>query len=326
MTVVPPKSILVITHTGRAETVQSARMVIAQLRDAGIHVLVTTTDLVDLGGDLDVVTVEPARTNFSYDGVEVNTISDDVSDFEHRLISHPHAPDLAIVIGGDGTILRAAQMVRHARVPLLGVNFGHVGFLAETERENVEDVVRHVVAGEYRVEERLALQVQLSVADRVMATTWALNEVSVEKRDRQRLVELVTEVDGRPVSTIGADGVVLATPTGSTAYAFSAGGPVVWPEVEALLMVPISAHALFSRPLVTTPNAVLAVEVIAPENGAVAWCDGRRYLDVPQGGRIEVQRSDVPVLLARLHSGPFTDRLVAKFRLPVDGWRGPRGA
>jgi NAD+ kinase len=117
--------------------------------------------------------------------------------------------------------------------------------------------------------------------------------------------------------------VVCATPTGSTAYNFSAGGPVVWPGVEALLMVPISAHALFSRPLVVAPSSTLAVEVLARTEGAgVLWCDGRRTVDLPPGARIEVRRGARPVRFVRLHEAPFTDRLVAKFGLPVQGWRG----
>jgi NAD+ kinase len=182
----------------------------------------------------------------------------------------------------------------------------------------------------------------------VAATTWALNEASVEKGSRQRLLEVVTEVDGRPLSRLACDGVVCATPTGSTAYAFSAGGPVVWPEVEALLMVPISAHALFAGPLVVSPSSVLAVEIIgcsgpgmegvgtpgapavaAETTGAVMWCDGRRRVDLRPGARVEVRRGSAPVLLAHLHGtgpggGSFTDRLVAKFGLPVSGWRGRR--
>jgi NAD+ kinase len=157
----------------------------------------------------------------------------------------------------------------------------------------------------------------------VVHQCWALNEVTVEKAARERMLQVVVEVDGRPLSTIGCDGVVMATPTGSTAYAFSAGGPVVWPEVEALLLVPISAHALFARPLVVGPTSLLAVDVVADAEGSgVLWCDGRRRYELFPGARVQATRSDVPVRLARLSRGPFTDRLVAKFRLPVDGWRG----
>jgi NAD+ kinase len=173
----------------------------------------------------------------------------------------------------------------------------------------------------------MTLDVTVRVDGAVMTRTWALNEASVEKASRERMIELVVEVDGRPLSRWGCDGVVLATPTGSTAYAFSAGGPVVWPEVEALLLVPISAHALFARPLVASPASVLALEVLSGSEGAgVLWCDGRRAVDLPSGARIEARRGEQPVLLARLHTAPFTDRLVAKFDLPVQGWRGARPA
>jgi NAD+ kinase len=208
---------------------------------------------------------------------------------------------------------------------VLGVNLGHVGFLAEAESDALEDTVDRVVARDYAVEKRLTLDVTVTVDGEVISRGWALNEASVEKASRERMLEVVVEVDDRPLSRWGADGVVLATPTGSTAYAFSAGGPVVWPEVEALLLVPISAHALFARPLVVSPESVLAVEVLPRTDGTgVLWCDGRRPVELPSGARIEARRGTRPVLLARLHQAPFTDRLVAKFDLPVTGWRGAR--
>ena len=179
----------------------------------------------------------------------------------------------------------------------------------------------------------MTLEVVVSCDGTEFARGWALNEVSVEKAARERVIEVIVEVDGRPLSRWGCDGVVCATPTGSTAYAFSAGGPVVWPEVEALLMVPLAAHALFARPIVVSPRSVIAVELVdgRGETGgreadhAVIWCDGRRKLRLPPGARIEVRRGTLPVLLARVHGDPrgeFTGRLVAKFGLPVKGWRG----
>ena len=232
--------------------------------------------------------------------------------------------ELVVVFGGDGTILRGAEIARPAGTPLLGVNLGRVGFLAEAERDDVEVIVERIVARDYRVERRMTLAVDVVHEGVVVASNWALNEASVEKSARERMLEVAVEVDGRPLSTWGCDGVVISTPTGSTAYAFSGGGPVVWPEVEALLLVPISAHALFARPLVLGPETHLAVEVVPHSyvNG-VMWCDGRRTVELPPGARIEVGRSDTPVLLARLTDDPFTDRLVAKFALPVAGWRGP---
>ena len=243
------------------------------------------------------------------------------------VLAGPESPaqgcELVVILGGDGTILRAAELSRGTDVPLLGVNFGHVGFLAEAEREDLHATVDHIVDRQYSVEDRTTLEVRAVRNGEPVFTSWALNEVTVEKASRERMIELTVEIDGRPLSTWGCDGVVMATPTGSTAYAFSAGGPIVWPDVEALLLCPISAHALFARPVVVGPGSHLAVEVVAnTEAAGVVWCDGRRAVDLPPGARIEVQRSAEPVRLARLTDGPFTDRLVAKFDLPVHGWRG----
>jgi NAD+ kinase len=231
--------------------------------------------------------------------------------------------ELVVVVGGDGTILRAADLARESGTPLLGVNAGHVGFLAEADPEDVEATIGAIVERRYEAEERLTVDVAVYQEQRLVGSTWALNEASVEKAERERMIEVVVEVDGRPLSRWGCDGVVLSTPTGSTAYNFSAGGPIVWPEVAALLIVPISAHALFARPMVVSPTSVIAVEVLAgTEGGGVLWCDGRRTVDLPPGARIEVRRGHAPIHLARLHDAPFTDRLVAKFELPVYGWRG----
>src|SRR6185295_14556254 len=200
-----------------------------------------------------------------------------------------HDLELVIVLGGDGTILRAAEIARGCDAPLLGVNLGHVGFLAEAEREDLPATVARVLARDYEVEERMTISVRVKVDDQVVHETWALNEASVEKASRERSLEVVIEVDGRPLSTFGCDGVVMATPTGSTAYSFSAGGPVVWPSVDALLLVPISAHALFSRALVTAPSSTIVVTLDPHAPVAVLCCDGRRVFDVPPGSRITVR-------------------------------------
>ncbi|RBQ19051.1 NAD kinase [Spongiactinospora rosea] len=293
------RTILITTHTGREAAIDAARLVIDRLVTAGMHVRVLDSE----------------AESVACPGVEVVPATGAAAD----------DAEMIIVLGGDGTILRAAEMARPSGAPLLGVNLGHVGFLAETEADDLADAVDSVVRGRYDVEERLTLEVVARLNGEVIAETWALNEATVEKRDR--MLEVVTEIDGRPLSRYGCDGVICATPTGSTAYAFSAGGPVVWPEVEALLLVPISAHALFARPLVVSPRASLAVEILPNTPGGVLWCDGRRRFDLPSGARVEVRRADVPVRLARLHGindtgAPFTDRLVAKFDLPVQGWRG----
>ena len=289
---------LVTAHTGRADAVRSARLVTQRLTAAGVAVRTITGELACPGAE------EVPASDQAAEGAE-----------------------LVIVLGGDGSLLRAAELSRPAQVPLIGVNLGHVGFLAEAEPDGLADLVERAVARQYAVEERMTVDVTVRSNGSAIATGWALNEATVEKAARERVIDVITEVDGRPLSRWGCDGVVCSTPTGSTAYAFSAGGPVVWPDVEALLMVPISAHALFAPPMVLSPQSVLAIELIAGHetSGAVLWCDGRRKVDLPPGARVEVRRGALPVLLARLEwPGPagFTDRLVAKFGLPVAGWRG----
>ena len=300
----PVRRVLVLAHTGRAEVREVARACVQQLTEHGIAVRLLADEAADLGLDPGPGSTGPVET----------TLPD-------------HVPgegcELVLVIGGDGSILRAAELTHETSTPLLGVNLGHVGFLAEAEPEDLELTIAAIVARDYTAEDRLTLGVTVLVGKEVLFTTFALNEASVEKAARERMLEVVVEVDGRPLSRWGCDGVVCATPTGSTAYNFSAGGPVVWPEVEALLMVPLSAHALFARPMVVAPTSVLAVEVLSNTEGSgVLWCDGRRTVDLPPGARIEVRRGDRPVRLVRLHQAPFTDRLVAKFGLPVEGWRG----
>jgi NAD+ kinase len=297
------RSILVVAHAQRDDTVHAAERVITALRSAGATPVLAADDREELAAVLPVF-------------ADVAVLGDDVpvSDIE-----------LAIVLGGDGTILRAAELVREGTAPVLGINMGHVGFLAEIERDDMDDAVHRVIARDYAVEDRLALQVRVKdAADRVIFETWALNEATVEKASRERMLEVVIEVDGRPLSSFGCDGVVVSTPTGSTAYNFSAGGPVIWPTVEAIAVVPLSAHALFAKPLVVGPEHAVAIELLRRTNGVgILWCDGRRSHELPPGARVVVRRSEHPVRLARLHPAAFTDRLVRKFRLPVEGWRGP---
>jgi len=286
---------LLVTHTGRKDSTEHARTVAADLLAAGFGVRVVEEEAEDL--DLPGVT----------------------------LVCGPEAAagvEIVFALGGDGTLLRAAELARPYGAPLLGINLGRVGFLAEAEIHDLDQAVRDVVARTYSVDERLTLDVTAELGDIELARSWALNEVSVEKGARERMLEVLVDVDGRPLSRYGCDGVVCATPTGSTAYAFSAGGPVVWPEVEALLLVPISAHALFSRPLVTAPTSTIVITVEPYAAGALMCCDGRRTFDLPPGARVTVRRGELPVRVVRLRPRPFTDRLVAKFGLPVVGWRG----
>jgi NAD+ kinase len=300
----PARYILVVAHTGRADSLTAGIQVCAQLIEAG------ATPVLSADERRDLLAADPSLGQLAVLGQDVQ----------------PDELELVVVLGGDGTILRAAELVRGCTAPLLGINLGHVGFLAESERDDLAKAVERGLSGDYEVEERMTISVRVKIANEVIYESWALNEATVEKSSRERMLEVVIEVDGRPLSSFGCDGVVLSTPTGSTAYAFSAGGPVVWPGLAALLLVPLSAHALFARPLVVDANSSLAVEVLdRTGDTGVLWCDGRRAHDLPSGARVIVRRSPIPVRLARLHTGPFTDRLVRKFNLPVTGWRGPVG-
>ncbi|RBY84665.1 NAD kinase [Blastococcus sp. TF02A-26] len=294
-----PRHVLLAVHTGRRDIVDLARSSADRLTRAGIVVRVLADEAPDL----------------AIEGAEV--VPADAEAARHA--------EIVMVFGGDGTFLRAAELARYSNAALMGVNLGRVGFLAETEPEAVEETLAAIERCEYSVEKRLAIEVDvLDASGSVVGGTWALNEISVEKAERSRVLDVVIGIDGRPLTSFGCDGVLFATPTGSTAYAFSAGGPVVWPDVEALLLVPTNAHALFARPLVTSPDSVLTVAIPPDGNRARVSADGRRTLEVPDGGRVQVRRAARPVRIARVHTTSFGDRLVAKFGLPVRGFRDAR--
>jgi NAD+ kinase len=231
--------------------------------------------------------------------------------------------EMAIVLGGDGSILRAAEVLRQRPAPILGVNLGHVGFMAEAEKEDIDQALDSVMSGRFSVRERTTLNVSVWQGGNEVFKSWALNEVAVEKNSRERMIEVVLEVEKRPLSSFGCDGVLVSTATGSTAYAFSAGGPIVWPNVDAFVVVPISAHALFARPFVIDNDSSVAIEILQRSAGGVISCDGRRTHELEPGARVEISRGSQSVEMVTLSDEPFADRLVRKFNLPVSGWRGP---
>ncbi|GFM18879.1 MULTISPECIES: NAD kinase [Mycobacteriaceae] len=303
-----PRTILLVVHTGREDATEVARRVEKVLGDNGISLRVLSAEAVDRG-----------PVHLAPDDMRALGIDIEVVDAEERAAE---GCELVLVLGGDGTFLRAAELARNVEIPVLGVNLGRIGFLAEAEAEAIDTVLDHVINRDYRIEERMTLDIVVRAGGEVLDHGWALNEASLEKGPRLGVLGVVVEVDGRPVSTFGCDGVLVSTPTGSTAYAFSAGGPVLWPDLEAILVVPNNAHALFARPMVTSPDATIAIEIEAGGHAALVFCDGRREMVVPAGGRLEVTRCATPLKWIRLDSAPFTDRLVRKFRLPVTGWRG----
>lgn len=307
MTAEENRTILLVVHPGRGEANETAHRVAKTLGDNGIRLRVLARDAVE-GGALHL---DPADLRAT------GAVVDVVGDEQRSAVGC----ELVLVLGGDGTFLRAAELARYAEIPVLGVNLGRIGFLAEAEAEAIDEVLAHVIARDYQIEHRMTLDVSVIVDGQVRSQGWALNEASLEKGTHQGVLGVVVSIDDRPVSAFGCDGVLVSSPTGSTAYAFSAGGPVVWPDLEAIIVVPNNGHALFARPMVTNPNAVIAVDV-GPDNAdAVVLCDGRREAAVPAGARLEVSKCQTPLKWVRLDSAPFTDRLVRKFRLPVTSWR-----
>lgn len=294
-----PRHVALTIHPLRPAAVAAAAKFIRGMADRGISCLVADEDRERLAevigdellGDLDADTVEC---------------------------------DLMVVFGGDGNILRAAEWAVPRDVPVMGVNLGHVGFLAELESYEVPTLIEHVASGDYQVEERMTIETVVTEAagGPELWRSFAVNEVSLEKLARERMLEVLVRIDDRPLSRWATDGVLVSTPTGSTAYAFSAHGPVIWPELSALLLVPLSAHALFARPLVLSDRTVVTIEILPGGEGGVVWCDGRRTTDVADGMVIEVRKGPRPLRLARISEQPFVHRLVRKFGLPVDGWRG----
>lgn len=297
--------VLLVPHTGSMGNVATTERVVRLLAAAGISVRIVVDDRTDGITEHDYLSQYPL--------VE----------------AEPEAArgcELVLVLGGDGTFLRAADLAHAVDVPVLGVNMGHVGFLAEWEEESLETAIERVVKRDYRIEDRMTIDtVVVDATGMEVGRSWALNEVSMHSQNRRGVLDAILEVDGRPVSSFGCDGVLISTPTGSTAYSFSAGGPVLWPELDAILVVPNNAHALFAKPLVVSPASTVAVESASQTEEAIVIMDGHRQITMPPGSRVEVVRGAHPIRWVRLDDKPFTDRLVNKFWLPVEGWRGPRG-
>jgi len=277
------KTVLLVTHPTRPEAISTANELTKLLTDKKINVLAT---------------IKTAGAN----------------DFKST-----DQIDLAVVLGGDGTMLRAAEIFRGKQVPILGINLGHVGFLAEIERPSLTEIVDAIASGTFSIEERMSLHYQLLRAGKVIESGWALNEVLVERNDHQ-MIDLFVQIDHRPLSRWWCDAVICATPTGSTAYAYSAGGPVVWPEVDALVLLPLAAHALFSKPMVVSPNSEIAIDL--ESDSADLNADGIRRTKLQKNDRVVLTSDKEDVLLAHIKPATFTDRIVAKFKLPVEGWRG----
>jgi NAD+ kinase len=281
------RAAVLVVNPSRTEAVESANVL---------------ADLL-LKANFDLFTV----SNVAINGV-TNSAADDLPTVE-----------IVVVLGGDGTILRGAELTRERNIPLLGINIGHVGFMAEVIRPEITTVANSVIDKSYGLDSRMVLAYEVIRHGKVVNAGWALNEVTVE-RQHTTMVELFVQIDGRPLSRWGCDGLIASTPTGSTAYAFSAGGPVLWPEVEALVLLPISAHALFARPMVISPKSEIVVEI--ESNEALLSADALRKFALVSGDQVRITRDASKILLSHIVATTFTDRIVAKFKLPVEGWRG----
>ncbi|CAN2198125.1 nadF NAD kinase [Candidatus Nanopelagicaceae bacterium] len=254
------------------------------------------------------------------EGFQLSTPSDvNIIGITQSSAENLNGAEVVIVLGGDGTILRGAEIARTQNIPILGINLGHVGFLAEVEKPALTEIAASIVAKNFVTENRMVLQYSVIRESAVISTGWALNEVTVE-RNGTTMVELFVQIDNRPLSRWGCDGLICSTPTGSTAYAFSAGGPVLWPEIDALVLLPISAHALFARPMVVAPTSEIVVEIESSD--ALLSADALRKLPLRSGDRVQITKDSSVIKLSHINPTLFTDRLVAKFKLPVEGWRG----
>ena len=277
------RSALLVVHPTRQEALESAEIFINELKKADFKIY----------------------SNIELSGTQL---------FEARA-----KVEIAIVLGGDGTILRAAELVREQNTPILGINLGHVGFLAEVEKLTNSEILKAIIEKNYKTEDRMILGYKVLRGEKEISSGWALNEVTIERNDHQ-MIEVLAQIDHRPLSRWGCDAVICATPTGSTAYAFSAGGPVVWPEVNALVLLPLAAHALFSRPMVVSPTSEIVIDL--ESESADLNADGLRLIKLKLNDRIILTSEKQVIHLAHIKSTNFSDRLVAKFKLPVEGWRG----
>lgn len=264
-----------MVHSGRSDSLEAADGAARQLQDLGVEVVSTT----------------------------------DGQPFTDGL-------DLAISFGGDGTFLRAAHLCRDAGVPVLGVNLGRLGFLAEIEADDLPAALRAVASGDYELEDRLTLSVRVESPDgSILMEGWALNEVSIEKSARQRLLLMDVQVGGTLFAKVPADALIVSTATGSTAYALSAGGPILSPQVSATLVVPVAPHTLFDRTLVAGPGEEIRVEMVGDQKPAVVSCDGREPVIVETGGVVTATGGAPPVRLARVGLLDFYTLVRRKFGL-----------
>jgi NAD+ kinase len=279
-----------VVHSGRPAAVDAARFAARLLHERGVQLVLLRRDADELDLGVDVTAVD--RGAFVAD------------------------TDVVLSFGGDGTFLRAAHRCRDAGVPVLGVNLGRVGFLAEVEVPLLEPAIERLVSGEHTIEPRATIEAVVHDAAGIeIARAWALNDVAVEKTARQRVLLMELDIAGQTFASVPADAIVLATATGSTAYALSAGGPILSPRVPATLVTPVAPHSLFDRTVVCAPDEDVRVRVLPDQEPAVLSVDGRDPIGVPAGGDVTVRGDGRPVRLLRVDPPHFYELVRRKFSL-----------
>jgi NAD+ kinase len=277
-------------HGERDEATTLGRWLAEALAKRGIEVCAPTADAARLG--------EPVR-------------AEDEAAFGEGL-------DLVFALGGDGTLLRAAALTVASGTPLLGVNLGRLGFLAELERGELEAALDKISQDGFEIESRMTLEGEVVVGEQTLERFIAVNDVIVSKVTPGRLIKLDVAIDGVPFTTFAADGLIVATPTGSTAYSFSAHGPVVSPSLECLLLTAVSPHMLFDRALVVDKREEIEITVMPDPDAVSLSTDGRDASDLPVGARVRVRAGSRPLKLAKVGAAPFWRLVREKFRLPDD--------
>ena len=229
----------------------------------------------------------------------------DKGNIDQELHSYLRQVDIIIVLGGDGTLLNAAYLFRDYDAPLLGINIGHLGFLTSFEQTNLYEGMEKIVNGDYLIEERMTLDVYLERKGAIIGTFTAVNDAVVSKNSLARMFTMEISVNERVIDRYAADGLILSTPTGSTAYSLSAGGPIVEPSLQALLLTPICAHNLYSRPMVVNPTEVISVRVIQPTSDVTLTIDGQIGVDVQDEDVVMVAKGKKNVKFAKLEHRNF---------------------
>ncbi len=284
------RRVALFLHGDRADAEETGRWLSRALDGRGIEVCALAADAARLGDPVRVI---------------------DESGFGRDL-------DLIFVLGGDGTLLRAAAIAVPSGTPLLGVNLGRLGFLAEIERGELEVALDRICEQGFEIESRMTLEGEVALGGEMVERFTAVNDVIVSKITPGRLIKLDVALGGEAFTTFAADGLIVSTPTGSTAYSFSAHGPVVSPRLDCLILTPVSPHMLFDRAMVVAASEEIVITVLPDPDTVSLSADGRKEVELPVGARVTVRAGAKTLKLAKVEGAPFWRLVREKVRLPDD--------